>query len=167
MFSVDNMPVLASMRRILIPDQKLPNLRAHEDKFCVTPVGHVFDMYAAHQGGQSLRTMFSTPSVHYERDGKPDSFSGLKGSASLQDKLLVLTVVNPHVSAPCETGIKTPGAAMKSRTATTLTASDTRAHNTFDQRDALVPQTRTIEPKPAFRYVFPPASVSKLELTLE
>src|SRR5208283_5143697 len=25
---------------------------AHEEKFCVTPVGHVFAMYAAHQGGQ-------------------------------------------------------------------------------------------------------------------
>ena len=32
---------------------------AHEDKFCVTPVGHVFAMYAAHQGGQALRTIFS------------------------------------------------------------------------------------------------------------
>ena len=31
---------------------------AHEDKFCVTPVGHVFAMYAAHQGGQALRTIF-------------------------------------------------------------------------------------------------------------
>lgn len=124
-------------------------------------------MYAAHQDGQSLRTIFSTPSVHYERDGKPASFSGLKGSASLHDKLLVLAVVNPHVSAPCETDIKTPGAAMKSGMATTLTASDIRAHNSFDQRDAVVPQTRTIQPKPAFRYVFPPASVTKLELTLE
>jgi len=34
---------------------------AHEDKFCITPVGHVFDMYSAHQGGQSLRTIFSAP----------------------------------------------------------------------------------------------------------
>ncbi len=34
---------------------------AHEDKFCVTPVGHVFAMYAAHQGGQALRTIFSSP----------------------------------------------------------------------------------------------------------
>ena len=72
---------------------------AHEDKFCVTPVGHVFAMYAAHQGGQCLRTIFSAPAVNYDRDGKPASFWGLNGSASLHDKELVLTVVNPHVSA--------------------------------------------------------------------
>ena len=59
---------------------------AHEDKFCVTPVGHVFAMYAAHQGGQALRTIFSTPTINYDRDGKPASFWGLKGSASLNDK---------------------------------------------------------------------------------
>jgi len=64
---------------------------AHEDKFCVTPVGHVFAMYAAHQGGQALPTIFSAPSVNYDRDGKPASFWGLKGSASLRDKELVLT----------------------------------------------------------------------------
>ena len=34
---------------------------AHEDKFCVTPVGHVFAMYAAHQGGQAVRTVFLCP----------------------------------------------------------------------------------------------------------
>ena len=69
---------------------------AHEDKFCVTPVGHVFGMYASHQGGQALRTIFSAPAVNYDRDGKPASFWGLNGSASLHDKELVLTVVNPR-----------------------------------------------------------------------
>ena len=39
---------------------------AHEDKFVVTPVGHVFAMYAAHQGGQGLRTMFSAPTIEYD-----------------------------------------------------------------------------------------------------
>jgi alpha-N-arabinofuranosidase len=72
---------------------------AHEDKFVVTPVGHVFAMYAAHQGGQALRTIFSAPTIDYDRDGKPASFWGLKGSASVRDKELTLTVVNPHVSA--------------------------------------------------------------------
>ena len=78
---------------------------AHEDKFVVTPVGHVFVMYAAHQGGQGLRTIFSAPAIQYDRDGKPTSFWGLKGSASLRDKELTLTVVNPNVSSPCEAEI--------------------------------------------------------------
>jgi hypothetical protein len=28
---------------------------AHEDKFVITPVGHVFEPYASHQGAQALR----------------------------------------------------------------------------------------------------------------
>jgi alpha-N-arabinofuranosidase len=53
----------------------------HEDRFFTTPNFHVFKMYAAHQGGQSLRAEFSAPDVHYERDGKPARFWGLNGVA--------------------------------------------------------------------------------------
>jgi alpha-N-arabinofuranosidase len=141
---------------------------AHEDRFCVTPVGHVFDMYSAHQGGQSLRTIFSAPSVHYQRDANPASFAGLKGSASLHDKVLVLTAVNPHVSEPCETEIGIAGATIRSGTATTLSSSDIHAHNSFAQRDVIVPQARAIEAKgEVLTYHFPPASVTKLTLTLQ
>lgn len=140
---------------------------AHEDKFVVTPVGHVFAMYAAHQGGQGLRTIFSAPAIQYDRDGKPASFWGLKGSASLRDKELTLTVVNPNVSNPCEAEIAIRGAALKSGSATTLTNSDIHAHNTFDQRQVVVPETKALEINGrTLIYAFPPASVTKLKLTL-
>jgi alpha-N-arabinofuranosidase len=133
----------------------------------VTPVGHVFAMYAAHQGGQALRTIFSSPSINYDRDGKSTSFWGLKGSASLHDKELVLTVVNPHVSEPRETSIVMRGATFKSGTATTLTHSDIHAHNTFDQRDVVAPQTKPLEFRGAdLTYSFAPASVTRLSLPL-
>ena len=141
---------------------------AHEDKFCVTPVGHVFAMYAAHQGGQAMRTIFSAPAVSYDRDGQPASFWGLNGSASLHDKELVLTVVNPHVSATRETKIAVRGASVKSGTATTLTHSDIRAHNTFDQREVVSPQSKALSfEREDLAYSFLPASVTKLKLSLE
>jgi len=140
---------------------------AHEDKFCVTPVGHVFAMYADHQNGQSLRTIFSAPEVTYDRDGKPARFWGLKGSGSLHDKQLVLTVVNPDVSAARETEIVVRGASIQSGSATTLTHSDIHAHNSFEQRNVVTPQTKPVEGKGrALTYTFPPASVTKLALTL-
>ena len=52
----------------------------HEDKFIVTPNYHVFDLYAAHMGAEGIRTEFSAPRVHYDRDGKPAYFAGLNGS---------------------------------------------------------------------------------------
>jgi len=140
---------------------------AHEDRFVVTPVGHVFAMYAAHQGGQALRTIFSAPTIDYDRDGKPASFWGLKGSASLREKELTLTVVNPHVSDLREAEIAIRGAAVKSGLATVLTNSDIHAHNTFDQRNVVVPETKTLEiTGRTLNHAFPPASVTKLALTL-
>jgi alpha-N-arabinofuranosidase len=140
---------------------------AYEDKFCVTPVGHVFAMYAAHHGGQALRTIFSSPSVNYDRDGKPASFWGLKGSASLHGKELVLTVVNPHVSEARETEIGIRGGGLKSGFATTLTHSDMHAHNSFAERDVVGPKTSAVDFKgKTLTYTFPPASVTKLALTL-
>jgi alpha-N-arabinofuranosidase len=140
---------------------------AHEDKFCVTPVGHVLAMYAAHQGGQGLRTIFSSPAVNYDRDGKPASFWGLKGSASLQNKQLVLTVVNPHVCETRETELGVRGASIKSGTVTTLTNSDIHAHNTFDQRNVVTPQDKDLGAGGrSVTITFPPASVTKLALTL-
>jgi len=99
-------------------------------------------MYSAHQGAQSLRTIFSTPDIHYDRDGKSATFWGLKGSASLRDKDLVLTVVNPHISEPREAEIGIRGATIQSAVATVLTNADIHAHNSFAQRDAIHPESK-------------------------
>ena len=140
---------------------------AHEDKFCVTPVGHVFGMYAAHQGGQAVRTIISAPNVEYARDGKPTTFWGLQGSASLHGKDLTVTVVNPGVNDVRKTEITVRGASIKSGTTTVLTNSDLHAHNSFDQRNAITPQARNLQSTgTALTLEIPPASVTKLELSL-
>jgi alpha-N-arabinofuranosidase len=137
---------------------------AHEDKVVVTPVGHVFGMYAVHQGGQALRAIFSAPRVNYQRDGQLASFWGLQGPASLKGKELSLTVVNPAVSEARETEIVIRGAQAISATETVLTAPDIHAHNTFDQPQAVVPQAREV--KKAGSFTFPPASVNGLRIQL-
>ncbi len=138
---------------------------AHEDQFCVTPVGQVFAMYAAHQGGQGLRTMISAPAVSYDRDGKPATFWGLQGSASLREKEVVLTVVNPHVNEPRETRIALRGGRVFAATLTTLTSTDIHARNSFAQPAALEPQTKKLEASGGeIVVVLPAASVNKLTL---
>jgi alpha-N-arabinofuranosidase len=140
---------------------------AHEDRFVVTPVGHVFAMYAAHQGGQALRTIFSAPTIGYDRDGKPASFWGLKGSASIQNKELTLTVVNPDVSEARDAQVVVRGAKLKTATATVLTNPDIHAHNTFAEKDAVAPRTQSAEIKgDVLNFRFAPASVTKLVVQL-
>jgi alpha-N-arabinofuranosidase len=140
---------------------------AHEDKFCVTPVGQVFGMYSAHQGGQAVRTIISAPNVHYARDGKPASFSGLAGSASLHGKNLTLTVVNPQVSEARETEIIVRGTSVRSGATTTLSHSDLHARNTFEQRNEVTPQVKDLPlPRTGLILQIPPASVTRLDLSL-
>ncbi|HEY1263448.1 MAG TPA: alpha-L-arabinofuranosidase C-terminal domain-containing protein [Terriglobales bacterium] len=140
---------------------------AHEDKFCITPVGHVFDLYSAHQGGQSLRTIFSVPELTYDRDGQPAGFWGLNGSVSLREKELTLTVVNPHVSRPNQAEIAIRGAAIRSANAMVLANADIHAHNSFEQPDNVRPEAKTASVQAGrLSYTFPPASVTRLSLSV-
>ena len=51
-----------------------------EEKMLVTPTGHVYGMYAPHQGARSLRTSFEAKSISFD----DQSLFGLAGSASLK-----------------------------------------------------------------------------------
>jgi len=140
---------------------------AHEDKFIVTPVGHVFDLYASHQGGQSLRTIFSAPTLNYDRDGSPATFWGLRGSASVRDKSLTITVVNPSVSEPRLAEIALRGATVSDASMRFLSDADIHAHNTFAQPDAVVPQTKLLSVSGGTLAIeFPPASVAAVSIQL-
>jgi alpha-N-arabinofuranosidase len=139
----------------------------HEDRFFTTPNYHVFKMYAAHQGGQSLRTEFSAPDVQYDRDGKPASFWGLNGSASRKGNLVTLTAVNPDLTQPSQTQIAIRGAAIARSAATVLASGDMHAHNTFENPDAV--KTASLESSVTagiLNVSIPPASVIKLEIML-
>jgi alpha-N-arabinofuranosidase len=140
---------------------------AHEDKFCVTPTYHVFDMYAAHQNNQSLRTIISAPQVTYSRNGTPTTLPGLAGSASIDGKKVILTVTNQSMDTPRESEILIRGASIQSATITTLAAQDVHAHNTFESPSAVEPKSLPATPRAgALTHRFPPASVTRLELTL-
>lgn len=140
---------------------------AHEDKFILTPVYHVFQMYSAHQGAQAVRTIFESPSVNYVRDDKPATFWGLKGAASLRDKELTISVVNPDVSQPREAQINLGDAKPITGVQTTLTNADIHAHNTFENPDVVQPVSQEINVSGSgFRYTFPPASVTLLQIKL-
>ena len=140
---------------------------AHEDKFVITPVGRVFELYAAHQGGNSLRTIFSAPNSHYDRDGKDASFWGLQGSSSVQGKELSITAVNPSPTERRATEIILRGAALSGASMTILTNSDIHAHNTFEDRNAVVPETKSLSVTAGNLVVeIPAASVVALKIQL-
>jgi len=165
---------------------------AYEDKCIATPNFHVFEMYAAHQGGQSVRTLFSAPTLSYKRNppNLPPGFAGqlspqararlavdaqsstatlwgLQGSASLNGKQLTLTVVNPYATEPRETEVVVRGGTIQSAQATILSSSDIHAHNSFENPRGLEPKEEKLPVTSSlFSYRFEPASVTRLQITL-
>jgi alpha-L-arabinofuranosidase len=141
---------------------------AHEDRFFTTPNYHVFAMYAAHQGGQALRTEFSAPEVQYMREGRPARFWGLNGSASRKNQVVTLTIVNSDLSKTIDTEIALRGAAVASASGTVLAASDIHAHNTFDQPNAVMSKALpTAVGGGLLNVSVPAASVTKLDIVLQ
>ena len=140
---------------------------AHEDQFVATPNYHVFDLYSGHSNGQNLRAEFDSPQVSYNRDGETARFWGLNGSASKKGNVVTLTVVNPSLEISLPTQIILRGRKIKNVSGRVLTSSDMHAHNTFDQPDAVRPDSLHAEFSDGSATVmFPQASVSKIEMTM-
>ena len=140
---------------------------AHEDRFCVTPTYHVFDMYSAHQGARSLRTVVASPGSSFTWNGNPTSLRGLNGSASLNGRRLTVTATNPSYDQTREAEITVRGAAIANANAWLLAAADVHAHNDFANPRAVEPRPVSVVAKgSSLSLRFPPASVAKFELTL-
>ncbi|MCC6540216.1 MAG: alpha-L-arabinofuranosidase [Bryobacterales bacterium] len=144
---------------------------AQGERFVLTPTYHVFAMYAAHQGAQSLRTLISAPRASYDRGGgRTATMQTLGGSASRQGNRMVLTVTNADPRNAHEAEIAIRGAVAGEVRVTVLEAAgDLNAHNRFED-------PRRLEPKPApapttraggvLTHRFPAASVTRLEVSL-
>lgn len=151
--------------------QLVNNLNAlflcHEDHFFSTPNFYVFDMYKAHQGGQSVRAEFQAPAIHYDRDGKPASFWGLNGSASRKGDVVTLTVVNPCLDRPLDTQVAVRGSGIRSVTGQALFNSDMHAHNTFEAPDTVKSSALNASLREGMiSVILPAASVVSLQVML-
>jgi alpha-N-arabinofuranosidase len=151
--------------------QLVNNLNAlflcHEDKFISTPNFYVFEMYAAHQGGTSLRTEIAAPNVHYMRDGAPASFWSLQGSSSRKGKVVTLTLVHADLDKQCATEVALRGSTIASATGTVLAANDMHAHNTFENADVVKSAPLDVAVQNDMLHVLIPAgSVVKLAITV-
>ncbi len=155
---------------------------AREDKFTVTPTFHVFQMYLPHRGAKSLRVEFAAPSIpntlatlspvggaSYVGSTAPiRQLAGLSGSASVNGKVVTLSVVNPHLTQPMTTELALHGMTIASVKGMVLVGKDIHDHNDFDHPNAVHPvPTQTATPSAGrLMHTFPPASVTTLQLTL-
>jgi alpha-N-arabinofuranosidase len=136
------------------------------DRLLLTPTYHVFDLYQSHQAARSLRTVFEGPTAKFALADDRAEMPALAGSASVKGSTLTLTVTNAHARIPLETAIEVRGAAIKTAAVTLLTHEDLHAHNTFDQPSLLAPQSAGQLRGDALRWTLPPASVTRVTMSL-
>jgi alpha-N-arabinofuranosidase len=137
-------------------------------KTVVTPTGHVYAMYAGHQGAESLRMSVEAEPVTFAAGGKTYQLPGLIGSASRQGEELLLTLVNPRLGEPLEIEVALRnGAEAREGAATVLTHEDCHAHNTFDAPETLVPRNASVKASGGrFTIDLAPQSVTALAIHL-
>jgi alpha-N-arabinofuranosidase len=137
---------------------------AHEDRFVVTPNFYVFEMYKDHQGGQAVRTEFSSPATNSQR-----GLWGLQGSASVKGKQVFLTAVNPDLQQKRETQIVIPGRRIKSARSSVFSSQNVRDFNNLDNPDTIqAPNSSMLEVKNgSLTCEFEAASVTAIWIEIE
>ena len=139
---------------------------AREDKFVATPNFHVFEMYTAHHNAKSVRAQFNVPNVS-DDSGKATALPGLAGSASIRDQRLTLRWSTPTPANRARRQFRSRGAAPQSGKGQTLAADDIHAHNSFENPTAVQPREVLVKVNGGqLTHEFPPASVTRLEVTL-
>jgi alpha-N-arabinofuranosidase len=131
------------------------------ERLILTPTYHVFDLYQAHQRGQSLRVAVEAPSLPVALGDRRATLAGLMGSASLREGVLTVSFVNPHATFPLEVALGLPGQA-RAAGGWSLHHDDLAAHNTFEQPRAVEPHKLGADALRDGLYVCPPASVTVL-----
>ena len=140
---------------------------AHGEKFWATPNFHVFDMYSAHQDARAVRAAFNAPDIPASVTGLRRGFWGLKGSASVKNRVLTVTAVNPSTDTARDAQITVHGGNAGAARATVLSGADIHAHNTFEQPNAVAPKEASVKAQGrSLSFQFPPASVVKLQIDL-
>jgi alpha-N-arabinofuranosidase len=132
-------------------------LHTFGDQTVQTPTFHVFNLYKRHRGGQLLQADFES--------GEAGGLPRLSGSASLQNGVVTLSVVNSGAKSPVEATISLPGQKIEVVAAKELSGDGLAAQNTLETPDALAP--REIAPNfdavvdaSSFSHTFAPASVT-------
>jgi alpha-N-arabinofuranosidase len=138
-----------------------------DEKMLVTPTGYVYEMYAPHQGGTSLRTVIESGDVTYTAAGKEQQVATVSGSASRTGKVLFLTLTNAHATDAVEVTVDLLGGVQATGGAARVLTGEIHAHNTFDATETLAPRPYTIDATGAsFVITLPPASVLAAEIAL-
>jgi alpha-L-arabinofuranosidase len=119
---------------------------ALEDKYTRTPPYYVFEMYRPHQGAHSVPMRVRGETLTVPVQTGTAKIAALTGSASIREKQVTVTLVNPSVDSSTAVRIRFAGGALPAEArGTVLTHADMRARNTFDKTDEVKPSALPVK----------------------
>lgn len=131
-----------------------------------TPTYYVFDMYQYHQDSTLLETHYISEKYEYKNESL-DSMS-VSASANGQGKVHV-TITNIDPQKDLKTKIELEDGTIKEVVATILRGEAMDSHNTFENRERVIPQLYTgysIKSKNEVEFVLPSLSVLAVSIQL-
>jgi alpha-N-arabinofuranosidase len=109
---------------------------ALEDKYTRTPPYYLFEMYRPHMGARLAPMQIRGDELTVPVQEGAAKMAVLTGSASIREKRLTVTLTNPSLDSSVTARIRfTGGARASDGRGVTLTHSDMRARNTFQNPD--------------------------------
>jgi alpha-N-arabinofuranosidase len=137
------------------------------DKMVVTPTGYVYEMYAPHQDGMSVRTTVDSESLLVKGPAGDVDMDVISGSASVKGNVLFLTLTNAHAADAVEVTVSLLGGARANGGMARVLTGEIHAHNTFDAPEIIKPLTLAAEMQGCdFVAELPAASVAAFEIAL-
>ena len=125
----------------------------------VTPTGYVYEMYAAHQGAESLWFDLETRDIAFAAADGAALVPQVAGSCSRNGRTLTVSVVNLSAVEPARFAVELNGTGATPPESWHVLTAGIHAHNTFANPGAVVPQHRAV---PGETIELPPASVNVL-----
>jgi alpha-N-arabinofuranosidase len=139
---------------------------AQGDRYCRTPVYHVFDMYRPHMGGRSVEVKVRAAELDIQGINGGGKLAGLSASASIRERTLTLTMTNPSLNDSVAARVRlTGGARATEARGTVLTHADRNAGNTFSKPDEVKPAPLAVKAAgDAIDVVVPKQAVAAIQI---
>jgi alpha-N-arabinofuranosidase len=152
------------------------------EQMLVTPTGYVYEMYAPHQGAESLRMRIETQEIHFKKknilqttwqsalqvgEQMEGVIPAVAGSASLNSQAIYLTLTNSHAQETAEVAVDILGGAKINQAQGQVLAGEIHAHNTFNSPTQVTPRVLDVSFEPSqLNLTLQPASVTAIQIQL-
>jgi alpha-N-arabinofuranosidase len=113
------------------------------EKMVLTPTYHVFETFKSHMGATAVRTEVECQTIPVAVDGERREMEPVTVSASVRRGMATITITNAHATRPTTLMLDVRGGILNDQSIRTLSHTQISAHNSFNDRENVLPSNST------------------------